>query len=77
MGEFDWVGRNRRGNQPTASFKHFLVKLFFAAPSSFFSDAAASQVAVASFSHFVRNEVLAAGSIRLLHEPGPRGLSLT
>ena len=37
--------------QPTASFTHFLVKLFLAAPCSFFSAAAVSQLAVASFSN--------------------------
>jgi hypothetical protein len=36
------------------------MKLFFAAPASFFSAEAASQVAVASDSHFFRKLVLAA-----------------
>jgi hypothetical protein len=48
------------GLQPTASFTHFLVKLFLAAPKIFFSTAAASQAAAASFSHFFMNEFLAA-----------------
>jgi len=39
---------------------HFFSKLFFAAPESFFSLEAAWHAAVASFSHFFRNEVLAA-----------------
>jgi hypothetical protein len=39
---------------------HFFKKLFFAAPASFFSAAADSQVAVASDSHYFRKLVLAA-----------------
>ena len=39
---------------PVASVTHFLVKLFFAAPASFFSAARASQADLASFSHLVR-----------------------
>src|SRR5207253_7069136 len=39
---------------------HFLVKLVFAAPASFFSAAWASQAAVASASHFFMKLVLAA-----------------
>src|SRR5262249_45531755 len=45
--------RALRGQLPTASPTHFLVKLVFAAPASFLSDAEASQDAWASFWHFV------------------------
>lgn len=51
---------SRTQEAPTASFTHFLVKLFLAAPASFFSAAAASQLAAASFSHFFMKLLLAA-----------------
>ena len=43
---------------------HLLVKLFLAAPASFFSIAFALQAAVASFSHLLRKLVLAALQIQ-------------
>src|SRR5690349_3008431 len=45
---------------PTASVTHFLVKLVFAAPASFFSAACLSQPAAASVSHFFMKLVFAA-----------------
>jgi len=45
---------------PTASFTHLFVKLVLAAPASFFSPAAASQLAFASRSHLPMKLVLAA-----------------
>ena len=57
-------GRSRRGRGaedyetvPPASVTHFFVKLFLAAPASFFSAACASQESV---SHFFRKEFFAA-----------------
>src|SRR5882757_4990976 len=47
-------GLRRLPQVPAASVTHFLVKLVFAAPASFFSAACASQAVLASFSHFVR-----------------------
>jgi len=54
------AAKNRRGQVPTASRTHFLVKLDFAAPASFLSDAWDVQVVAASFSHFVRKLLSAA-----------------
>src|SRR5215471_13678198 len=46
-----WSGSGRQC--PTASLRHFSVKLVLAAPASFLPAAALSQDACASFSHFV------------------------
>src|SRR5262245_39338255 len=56
-----------RGQAPTASLTHFLVKLVLAAPASFFSAAWLVQVAVASFWHFVM-KLLSAAPARFLSE---------
>ena len=46
--------RNCAAQVPTASLTHFFVKLFFAAPASFFSAACASHAVLASLPHLVR-----------------------
>jgi len=51
---------------PVASVTHFLVKLVFAAPASFFSAAWLSQVACASFLHLPMKLVSAAPASFLL-----------
>src|SRR5215471_1054850 len=53
-----WSGSGRQC--PTASLRHFSVKLVLAAPASFLPAAALSQDACASFSHFVMKLVSAA-----------------
>jgi hypothetical protein len=54
------IGIARWRYLPTASETHFFEKLDLAAPASFLSEAALSQLAEASFSHFVMNDFSAA-----------------
>src|ERR1700741_2352734 len=55
-----FVSRMDFRQPPTASLIHFLVKLSFAAPASFFSAADLSHAAFASVSHFFIKLVIAA-----------------